>query len=112
MRPKKKPRSEHEVGVIAKTPQINIDTRGGGSSKNPACEGKRKCGSRRRGQSMGARLKELVAQGKLMRVFALGQLCYPKLVEIVGFFGGFDAVWLDQEHSGLSMEQIENCARA
>jgi 2-dehydro-3-deoxyglucarate aldolase/4-hydroxy-2-oxoheptanedioate aldolase len=61
---------------------------------------------------MGAHLKALLAQGKLVRVFALGQLCHPKLVELVGFAGGFDAVWLDQEHTGLSIAQIEDAARA
>jgi len=61
---------------------------------------------------MGARLKELLAQNKLVRVFGLGQLCYPKLVEILGFQGGFDAVWLDQEHAGISIAQIEEAARA
>ncbi len=61
---------------------------------------------------MGARLKELLAQGKLVRVFALGQLCHPKLVEIIGQQGGFDAVWLDQEHAGLSTAQLEEGARA
>jgi 2-dehydro-3-deoxyglucarate aldolase/4-hydroxy-2-oxoheptanedioate aldolase len=61
---------------------------------------------------MGARLKELLAQGKLVRVFALGQLCHPKLVEMVGWQGGFDAVWLDQEHAGLTVGQIEEATRA
>src|SRR5262245_48058248 len=61
---------------------------------------------------MGARLKELLAQNKLTRVFGLGQLCHPKLVEIIGFQGGFDAVWLDQEHAGISIAQIEEAARA
>src|SRR6516225_1361552 len=61
---------------------------------------------------MGLRLKELLAQGKLVRVFGLGQLCHPKIVEIIGFYGGYDAVWLDQEHAGLSIEQIENDSRA
>src|SRR5947209_9383336 len=61
---------------------------------------------------MGARLRELLSQGKLVRVFGAGQLCHPKLIEIVGLQGGFDAVWLDQEHAGLSMEQIEQAARA
>ena len=32
---------------------------------------------------MPSRLKELLAQGKLVRVFGLGQLCHPKLVEII-----------------------------
>ncbi len=61
---------------------------------------------------MGARLKQLLAEGKLTRVFCLGQLCSPKLVEIIGLHGGFDAVWLDQEHTGLTIEQIEEAARA
>src|SRR5262249_58991088 len=61
---------------------------------------------------MGARLKELLAQNKLTRVFGLGQLCHPKLVEIIGFQGGYDAVWLDQEHAGISIAQIEEATRA
>lgn len=58
------------------------------------------------------RLKELLAQNQLTRVFGLGQVCHPKVVEIIGLTGGFDAVWLDQEHAGLSMEQIEQAALA
>src|SRR5947209_19075845 len=61
---------------------------------------------------MGAHLKALLAQGRLVRVFALGQLCHPKLVELIAWQGGFDAVWLDQEHGGLSIAQIEEAARA
>jgi len=61
---------------------------------------------------MGTRLKAALAAGRLTRVFGLGQLCHPKFVEMVGLQGGFDAVWLDQEHAGLTIEQIENAARA
>jgi 2-dehydro-3-deoxyglucarate aldolase/4-hydroxy-2-oxoheptanedioate aldolase len=61
---------------------------------------------------MAAQLKARFADGKLIRVFALGQLCGPKLVEMVGWHGGFDAVWLDQEHAGLTIPQIEEAARA
>src|SRR3954454_18967755 len=57
--------------------------------------------------AMGSRLKELLAQKQLVRVFGLGQLCHPKFVEIVALQGGYDAVWLDQEHAGLSIAQIE-----
>src|SRR4051812_26746300 len=64
------------------------------------------------GGEMGAQLKALLAGDRVIRVFALGQLCHPKLVEMVGWFGGFDAVWLDQEHAGLSVQQIEEAARA
>ena len=33
-------------------------------------------------------------------------------MEMIGWHGGFDAVWLDQEHVGLTMPQIEEAARA
>src|SRR5262245_22212889 len=61
---------------------------------------------------MGARIKELLAQGKVVRVFMLGQLCSPKLVEMVGLHGGWDAVWFDLEHVGLTTADVEECARA
>lgn len=56
---------------------------------------------------MGMRIKELLAQNQLVRVFCLGQLCQPKFVEIIGMEGGHAAVWLDQEHAGISIAQIE-----
>jgi 2-dehydro-3-deoxyglucarate aldolase/4-hydroxy-2-oxoheptanedioate aldolase len=61
---------------------------------------------------MGALLKQALARGKVTRVFGIGQLCHPKVVEIVGLHGGFDAVWLDQEHAGLSQAQLEEAGRA
>src|SRR5437764_9223826 len=61
---------------------------------------------------MGKRLKEILARGQVARVFCVGQLCHPKVIENVGLHGGFDAVWLDQEHAGLSVEQIERAALA
>jgi 2-dehydro-3-deoxyglucarate aldolase/4-hydroxy-2-oxoheptanedioate aldolase len=61
---------------------------------------------------MAPRLKDLLAQGKLVRVFAVGQLCSPKIVEMVGLSGACDAVWLDQEHTALTVAQIEEGARA
>lgn len=57
---------------------------------------------------MGKRLKDALAQGKMTRVFGIGQLCHPKIIEIIGQQGGYDAVWLDQEHAGLSIAQIEH----
>src|SRR6185437_9080172 len=61
---------------------------------------------------MGAHLKALLAQDRVVKLFALGQLCNPKVVEMVAWQGGFDAVWLDQEHVGLTIPQIEEAARA
>jgi 2-dehydro-3-deoxyglucarate aldolase/4-hydroxy-2-oxoheptanedioate aldolase len=61
---------------------------------------------------MRLRFKSLVAEGRPVRVCALGQLCHPKLVEMIGWHGGFDAVWLDQEHAGLTVPQLEEATRA
>lgn len=54
-----------------------------------------------------ARIKELLAQGEVVRVFGVGQLFHPKLVAILGEHGGFDALWLDVEHAGMTMREIE-----
>ena len=53
------------------------------------------------------RIKQLLAEGQIVRVFAAGQLLSPKLIEIVGEHGGFDALWLDAEHAGIGMRDIE-----
>src|SRR5258708_5888677 len=61
---------------------------------------------------MRQRIRELVKKKELIRVFTVGQLCHPKVVEIIGHTGGYHAVWLDQEHCGLSIQQIEDATRA
>lgn len=53
------------------------------------------------------RIKEKLARGELVRVFAAGRLMHHNLIQSVGFQGGFDGVWLDHEHAGFSMEQLE-----
>src|SRR5258708_22066785 len=53
------------------------------------------------------RIKELRAEGRPVRMFGVGQLFSPKLIESVGEHGGFDALWLDAEHAGLTMKEIE-----
>src|SRR5262245_4785749 len=64
-----------------------------------------------RGTIMALRLKQALASGRLVRVFCLGQVCHPKLMEMLGIHGGWDGVWLDQEHAGLTIPQIEEAAR-
>ncbi len=53
------------------------------------------------------RIKQLLADGGFVRLFGIGQLYHPKLIEIVGEHGEFDALWLDAEHAGLGMKEIE-----
>jgi 4-hydroxy-2-oxoheptanedioate aldolase len=53
------------------------------------------------------RIKQLLAEGRVVRLFGAGQLLSPKLIEIVGEHGEFDALWLDVEHAGIGMKDIE-----
>ena len=53
------------------------------------------------------KIKQLLADGKVVRMFGVGQLFSPKLIEIVGEHGEFDALWIDVEHAGLDMKDIE-----
>lgn len=61
---------------------------------------------------MATSLKQALRSDRLVRVFGVGQLCHPKLIEMVAFLGGYDAIWLDQEHVGLTIPQIEEATRA
>jgi 4-hydroxy-2-oxoheptanedioate aldolase len=53
------------------------------------------------------RIKEKLAAGETVRLFGTGQLISPKLIEIVGLHGGFDGLWLDFEHAGFTMKDVE-----
>ncbi|HWE39003.1 MAG TPA: aldolase/citrate lyase family protein [Isosphaeraceae bacterium] len=57
-------------------------------------------------------IKRLLGENKLVRVFSTGQLMGPKLVEMVALGGGFDAFWLDHEHSGVTLEAVAQTVRA
>lgn len=52
-------------------------------------------------------IKEKLARGEAVRLFGVGQIFTPKLVEIVGTHGGFDGLWIDNEHCGLDMRDVE-----
>ncbi len=56
--------------------------------------------------------KSKLAEGKTVRIFAIGRIASPVIVELFGAAGGFDGFWLDQEHGGLTYEQIQNLAIA
>lgn len=61
---------------------------------------------------MAANFRRLLQERRLLKVAMLGQLCHPKIVEIIAYHGGFDGVWFDQEHVGLGIPVIEDCSRA
>lgn len=61
---------------------------------------------------MPSRMQALWAQKKVTKVFGLGQFCDPKYIEMIGVVGGWDGVWLDEEHAGLTIEQMSHAIRA
>ena len=59
--------------------------------------------------------KELLAADRVVRVFAAGRIVHPVLFDMFGLAGGYDGFWLDQEHGGITYEQVTVaavCARA
>src|SRR5215471_9131798 len=55
-------------------------------------------------------LKQRVAEGRMLRVFTIGRLFHPVVIEMFGLAGGYDAFWLDAEHVGLTTDQITMAA--
>lgn len=55
---------------------------------------------------MAGLLKKLLSEQRVLRGFAVGRLPHVVALEIFGLSGSFDVVWLDQEHGGLTTEQI------
>jgi len=56
---------------------------------------------------MGRRFKEILAAGELVRVFSAGRLLNAVTIDLYALAGGFDGFWLDQEHVGLTCEEIQ-----
>src|SRR6476469_3072659 len=61
---------------------------------------------------MPSRLQNLWSQKKFAIIMGLGQFADPRFIEMVGRTGGWDGVWVDQEHVGHSIDVIEHCVRA
>lgn len=54
--------------------------------------------------------KQRLAEDELIRLFALGRIPHPVLVEMCALAGGYDSLWLDGEHVALSTEQVSQLA--
>jgi len=57
---------------------------------------------------MATSIKQLLKQGQEVRVMMLGPMAHPKMIEIAGLVGGLHGVWVDQEHSAVTQQQIES----
>jgi 2-dehydro-3-deoxyglucarate aldolase/4-hydroxy-2-oxoheptanedioate aldolase len=50
--------------------------------------------------------KTLLEQGRLIHVLAVGRMPHPVMIDLLGLAGGYEGLWLDQEHAGLTTEQV------
>ncbi len=57
-------------------------------------------------------LKQKLAEDRLLKVFTVSRLFHPVVIEMFALAGGYDAFWLDQEHAGLTTDQISIAAIA
>jgi 4-hydroxy-2-oxoheptanedioate aldolase len=59
--------------------------------------------------------KKLLGEDKVIRVFSAGRMIHPVTFDVYGLVGGFHGFWLDQEHAGVTYQQISLatlCGRA
>ena len=58
------------------------------------------------------RFKDRLAKGQLCRIFCVGRLMHPAVFDIHGMVGGYHGFWIDQEHVGITYEQVVLAASA
>lgn len=51
--------------------------------------------------------QELLASGRVLRVFSVSRIVHPVVFDLFGMAGGFDGLWLDQEHGGMTIPQVQ-----
>lgn len=57
-------------------------------------------------------LKNMLATGEAVNVFSIGRMFHPNLIQMFAFHGGFHGFWIDHEHVGFTIAQIEQAATA
>lgn len=57
-------------------------------------------------------LKQRLLRGDKLIVFSVGRMYHPNLVQYLGMSGRFDGFWIDVEHAGLTVHDIESAVTA
>lgn len=52
-------------------------------------------------------VKERLERGELVRAVGIGRLLHHNFIHLLGLHGGFQALWLDMEHVGLTTREVE-----
>lgn len=58
------------------------------------------------------RFKPRLAAGEVLRVFTVGRIPHPILIEMFGQAGGYQGFWIDSEHSAPTQDQLLNLVLA
>ena len=56
---------------------------------------------------MFATIKERLARNEIVMSAAVGRIPHYNFIQMIGLTGNFHALWFDQEHCGLTTEQLE-----
>lgn len=56
---------------------------------------------------MAQALKHRIASGERLVVFAVGRMFHHNIIQYLGMAGGFDGFWIDVEHGGFTVHDIE-----
>jgi len=57
-------------------------------------------------------IKERLASGQRVNVFTVSRSFHPNQIEMYALQGGFAGFWIDHEHTGFTIDQIESATRA
>lgn len=52
--------------------------------------------------------KDKLQAGEQMVVFAVGRMYHPNILHYIGMDGGFDGIWIDVEHAGFTVHDMES----
>jgi 2-dehydro-3-deoxyglucarate aldolase/4-hydroxy-2-oxoheptanedioate aldolase len=58
-------------------------------------------------QIMTESLKQRIQNGEQVVVFAVGRMFHHNIIQYLGMTGDFDGFWIDVEHGGLSVRDVE-----
>lgn len=58
------------------------------------------------------KLKKRLLSGERLDVFSVGRMFHPNIVHFLGMQGDFDGFWIDVEHGGLTVRDIESAVAA
>jgi 4-hydroxy-2-oxoheptanedioate aldolase len=57
-------------------------------------------------------MKQRLVAGERLNVFAVGRMFHPNVVHFLGASGEFDGMWIDVEHAGFTVSEIESAVTA